>query len=244
MLPFGHFDYRLVVLPIEPAGERYNLITAQEAHRQGYVHLARWLETAQAEWEKRRGTKADTMDIYSRLDRVHGLTAQNPQAKFRVIYPKSATYLCACVMENELPEFAIGEQTLSVQGVVSDYVTYYMEVQTNAEAHYLATVLNAPTLDRLIKPMQARGLWGPRDITKKVLEFPIPRFDPAREVHRQLTVLGQECAEKVDDWIEGGGPGDVRSIGKLRSMVRDMLEEELAEIDDLVKSLLSVDGES
>ena len=33
-------------------------------------------------------------------------------------------------------------------------------------------------------------------------------------------------------------PGQVRSIGKLRSMVREMLAEELGEIDELVEPLL------
>jgi hypothetical protein len=42
----------------------------------------------------------------------------------------------------------------------------------------------------------------------------------------------------VADWLEAGGPGKVRSIGKLRSMVREMLAEELGEIDEWVEPLL------
>ena len=74
---------------------------------------------------------------------------------------------------------------------------------------------------------------------KKVFELPIPRFDPAQEAHRALAALGRECARQVSDWIESGGPGDVRSIGKLRSVVRELLGEELAKIDRLVELLLS-----
>jgi hypothetical protein len=40
------------------------------------------------------------------------------------------------------------------------------------------------------------------------------------------------------NWLETGGQGDVRSIGKLRSMVREMLAEELGEIDELVELML------
>jgi hypothetical protein len=40
------------------------------------------------------------------------------------------------------------------------------------------------------------------------------------------------------DWLEAGGPGKVRSIGKLRSVVRDMLAEELGQIDEWVEPLL------
>jgi hypothetical protein len=42
----------------------------------------------------------------------------------------------------------------------------------------------------------------------------------------------------VAEWLEGGGAGQVCSIGKLRSMVRDMLAEELGQIDEWVEPLL------
>jgi hypothetical protein len=72
----------------------------------------------------------------------------------------------------------------------------------------------------------------------KVFELPALRFDPSEEAHRELAAVGRTCTQKVADWIESGGPGDVRSIGKLRSMVRDMLAEELGEIDEWVEPLL------
>ena len=89
-------------------------------------------------------------------------------------------------------------------------------------------------MEAKLKPLQARGLWGPRHIHKKVLELPIPQFDPLEEAHRKLAELGRACTQKVADWLEAGGPGKVRSIGKLRSMVRGMLAEELGEINGLV----------
>jgi hypothetical protein len=53
--------------------------------------------------------------------------------------------------------------------------------------------------------------------------------------------LGRACTQKVADWLEAGGPGQVRSIGKLRSMVREMLAGELGEIDEWVEPLLHAD---
>jgi len=99
-------------------------------------------------------------------------------------------------------------------------------------------VLNAPIIDQQLKPMQSRGQWGPRDIHKKVLELPIPQFDPGNADHQRLAELGKECSEKVADWLASGGPGKIRSIGRLRSMVRKMLAEELKEIDKLVRGIL------
>jgi hypothetical protein len=150
--------------------------------------------------------------------------------------------MCACVVENRSIEFEIGGQTLEARGIVADYVTYYYETDAEDEAHYLTAVLNAPIIDQKLKPMQARGQWGPRHICKKVLELPIPQFDPQDVVHRRLAELGKECSEKVADWLEAGGPGKIRSIGRLRSMVREMLAEELGEINKLVSPLLGVKG--
>ena len=105
----------------------------------------------------------------------------------------------------------------------------------------MLSVLNAPLIDRLLKPMQARGLWGPRHIHKKVLELPIPQFDSSQEGHLKLAELGRACTQKVADRLEAGGQGRIRSIGKLRSMVREMLAEELGHIDQLVEPMLRGD---
>ena len=238
LLPFGHLDYRLIVLPIEPSREGYELVTAEEARRRGFFHLAQWLEEVQEEWEKRRGEKAERIDALGWLNYRRKLISQNPQAKYRVIYPVSATYLCACAVKEQPIEFDIAGQKVKAGGFLADYVTYYLETPDEEEAYYVAAILNAPVIDRVIKPMQARGLWGPRHICKKVLELPIPRFDPSREEHLKLAELGQVCTQKVAEWLQSGGPGKIRSIGKLRSMVREMLAEELGEIDGLVEPLL------
>lgn len=86
--------------------------------------------------------------------------------------------------------------------------------------------------------MQSRGLWGPRDIHKKVLELSIPKFDVRHPTHQQLAELGKECTAKVKHWLASGGAGKITSIGKLRGMVREMLKHELKEIDGLVGKIL------
>ena len=238
LLPFGHLNYRLVVLPIEPEEDHHKLIDTNEAHKRGFLHLAHWLEKAEQEWNVRRGAKAERMSVYERLDRFHGLTGQNSQAKYRVIYNTSGTYLTAAIVQKEPIEFESQQQHLKAHGFLADYKTYYYDPTNGNEASYLVAVLNAPIIDKLIKPMQSRGLWGPRDICKKVLELPIPQFDKKSEVHKSLAELGEECSAKVERWLAGGGAGNIKSIGKLRSMVRQMLNQELAEIDELTKKIL------
>jgi len=159
--------------------------------------------------------------------------------EWRVIYNTSGTYLTAAVLEDEPISFVFAGQRIPVQGFLADVKTFHCEPRSGEESRFLAAMLNSPFLDQLIKPMQSRGLWGPRDIHKKVLELPIPQFDPADHSHQRLAQLAEGCASKVHDWLAGGGPGKIKSIGKLRSMVREVLAQELAEIDVLVKELLA-----
>ena len=238
LLPFGHLDYRLVVLPIEPQENHFRLIDANKARRRGFLHLARWLEKAESEWTKRRGAKAERFTALGWLDYRRNLTTQNPQAKYRVIYNTSGTILTAAVVENEPIEFEINGQRIVARGFVADTVTYFCETANRQEASYLAAILNAPAIDKRVKPMQARGLWGPRHFHKKVLELPIPKFDVNSPVHRRLAELGKECTAKVKQWLAGGGAGNIKSIGRLRGMVREILRDDLKEIDELVKKIL------
>lgn len=238
LLPFGHLDYRLVVLPIEPEEDHYRLIDENEARKRGYLNLARWLARVQKEWEKRRGAKAERLTALEWLNYRRKLVVQNPDIQYYVLYNVSGTYVTACVRGKEPIEFVVGEQKVKAKGFLADYVTYYFPTSNKHEADFLAAILNAPTVDKLIKPMQARGLWGPRHIVKKVLELPIPKFDAANPTHKRLAELGEECSAKVKRWLASGGAGNITSIGKLRSMVRAMLKEELAEIDTLVEEIL------
>ena len=150
----------------------------------------------------------------------------------------SGTFLTSVVMENKPIRLTVKEQTVTTNGFLADYVTFHFETPNRDEACYLAAVLNAPHTNMLIKPMQARGLWGPRHICKKVLELPIPQFQQGNPDHRRLAELAKQCAQKVERWLGEGGQGNVKSIGRLRGMVREMLKEELKEIDKIVKKML------
>jgi len=238
LLPFGHLDHRMVVLPIVPEDDHFKLLDKEQARQQGFLYLEQWLEKAEMEWKKRRGVKAERITILEWLDYRRKLTLQNPKAKYRVIYNTSGTFLTAAMVENGAIFFEIGEQVVEAQGFVANDKIYYYETSNYQEAFYLVTVLNAPVIDRLIKPMQSRGLWGPRDIHKKVLELPIPQFDANNPVHKQLVEIGEESSIKVKKWLASGGAGQVKSIGTLRGRVREMLKSELNEINELVQNIL------
>jgi hypothetical protein len=191
-----------------------------------------------AVWQKRRGQKAEESTALGWLDYRMKLARQNPQAKHRVLYPMSASYLCATVLKTRAISVTLGTQTVKTGGFVADYKLFSFETNKGGEAFFLASILNAPTTDRIIKPMQSRGQWGPRDTCRKVLELPIPRYDSKKASHRRLSDLGKTCTAKVEKWVRAGGPGKTNSVGKLRSTVRAMLAPELEDIDAAVRKIV------
>ena len=70
------------------------------------------------------------------------------------------------------------------------------------------------------------------------IPFPVFGFRHKNTIHLQLTKMGEGCHVKVKQWLADGGAGNIKSIGKLRSMARNMLKDELSEIDVLVKQIL------
>ncbi len=249
LLPFGHLDFRPVVLPLVEDGQGYRLLNAEQARDTGHVKLAEWLERAQTIWAAIRKEKAAKANALAWLNYRNKLTEQNPKAKYVVLYTRSATFLCAAalrVTQTCFPRSAalVSDQEIVPQHFVAADATYYFETEDPKEAGFLAALLNAPRIDSLIKPMQARGLWGPRDIHKKVWELPIPQFNSGDKMHLRLAKLAEACAQKVIRMVPGlkksfEGVRGPRVIGRVRTAVRDALKAELTEIDGIVKHILN-----
>lgn len=239
MVPFGALRFRPVVVPALIRDDKLNLLGPDEARREGYVHLAKWLEQVEAEWAERRSEKLKETDSLAWLDYRRKLTRQNPGAGTWALYAKSGMHLCATALRK--PVVMSSTRTdVKPMGFVVDHTVYSLECAEGPGAEYIVSVLNAPAVNQRIKAVQARGLWGACDIHKKVLDLPIPKFDPELEDHRRLAEIGAACAGRVEAWIASGGPGDTKSIGVLRGRVHELLEDELAEIDSLVKPMLGL----
>jgi hypothetical protein len=68
MVPFGALRFRPVILPALTGEGGPDLLRPGDAHRQGYIHLARWLEQVEAEWTKRRSGKLRDINAIAWLD--------------------------------------------------------------------------------------------------------------------------------------------------------------------------------
>jgi hypothetical protein len=236
VLPFGHLPLPMAVLPIEREGDGFRLVDRAEAKRRGYPGLALWLAKVEGIWKSKRGEKAERLDIYDRLDWSSTLTGQRSSAGFKVVYNSSGTNLCAAVIRQGLRTVKIGGQSLRLKGVIADAKVYRFETMDADEAYYLAAILNSGLLDKLVKPMQSRGQWGERDLGKKPLEFPIPKFVSTNPKHRALAEIGRACEAKASALIPELG-AKYTSVGKMRGTVRDALQPELRRVDELLQSI-------
>ncbi len=255
VLPFAHLLPNIAVLPIKPKGEGYELLTKDLALRKGYKHLAKWLEEAEKIWNKVRGAKREKLSLYERINYQRLLTTQSSRARYRVVYLRSATYLAACIVKNEAIDVKTDAGIIKINGVLINDTLYRYDTDREDEAYYLVAVLNSSVLDKLIKPVQSRGQFGPRDIHKKPLEFPIPKYNPNNDIHRRLSELGKKATRKVyellpnilrkfgyDVKLRQRGFLMPQEVGRVRGVVRSEIQDLINEIDSLVKTLLAVES--
>lgn len=241
LAPFCATTLPIAVLPIESDAGNYRIINSEEAQERGFTGLRNWLLEAEKVWETKRGEKADKMDLYAWLNYQNKLTGQSSRARYKVLYNHSGTYLVSCVLENKASTTKFDSSEIKLAGVITDVKAYGFDTSNFQEAMFVCAFLNAPIIDSLIKPMQSRGQWGARDIHKKVLELPIPKFDARDPRHIQLVGLAKEAqakAEKLVPELETKYSG----IAKIRQLIKVQVVEEVLKIDKIVRDLLSEAG--
>ena len=237
LAPFCTTQLPISVLPVESHAGKYRIVNSEEARRKGFAGLAKWLVNVEGMWREKRREKANRMSIYQRLDYSHCLTNQSSKLKYKVLYNASGTYLVSCVIENRPSEIKVDSTKIRTSGVVADAKAYWFDTNNLDEAIFVCAMLNSPVVDSLIKPMQSRGQWGERDIHKKVLELPLPKFNPSNKSHNELVRLGKKAQVKAAKIISGLEK-EYTGIGKIRQLVKVEINEEILKIDKIVRRLL------
>jgi hypothetical protein len=243
LLPFGRLRVRPVVLPVRISEGRFHLYGSYKEPMQiGNIELANYLIAVEKEW-KQKAVKATDGSLkikspYARLDYPQkNLTRQRPQAHFKVLYTSSATYLAACVVDQtDKFEVDVDGSKLKLKSFIAESKTYWYETDNLGEANYLSAILNSTIVDQIIKPLQTRGLWGARDIHKRPLLLPIPMFKKTDPIHNRIAKLGEIAHKKIQKEILKFI--NYKSIGKARSEVREILKDEIVEIDNLTVKIM------
>jgi SAM-dependent methyltransferase len=216
ILPFRLFQAQEAVLPVLPTGD---VLDAEACANRGLAGLRDWMAEAERLWYEYRPREVSFVE---QLNHYGKLSAQFPIAPLRVVYAKAGTQPAAMVLRDA--------------NCVIDHKLYWHAPASEAEALYLAAILNSETARARTAGLQSRGLFGARDFDKVVFSLAIPRFDGKVGLHRALADAARE-AETVAAAVPL--PDAVR-FQRARKLVRDALAEAsvAARIDALVAELL------
>lgn len=229
IVPFALVAPPLVLLPVVEADGRFKVLDADSLMAKGYRFASSWFSRAEELWESKRTERNGGNTLASYLNWQSKLTGQNPKARFLVLYTSSATDASAVVLDRHESDHPF----------VVDHKTYWCEVKTAQEAHYLSAFINSGYANEAIKEFQSRGLFGPRDIHKTIVKVPFPRFKAVDGDHVELARLGKNCAAVAERVVKSEGDTDLlpRALGRIRTRVRREMASDLEDIDRLVERL-------
>jgi len=239
LVPFGHLRMRPVVVPVEETNSHlgYRFLNVEELRRRGWIQSAAWLEKAERLWESRRTKKSEGNfpSVNDRLNHQNLLTLQHPNRRYTILYNARGADSMACVLERGAPDkFKVMDSTVTPNGFVCDYTTFYLDTDDEQEAHFISAVLNSTVVHKRVKHFQPDGLYGKRDIGRRPFMLPIPKYDPEDPAHKILVKISKRCHE-----IVSGIPQQGKGFRTLRGEAMKATAEQRAELDKIVRSLLS-----
>ena len=237
ILPFALYNPDLVVLPISIEINAYGnkeirICTPVELQRSGCLLANRWFQNVENIWNIYKTEKSKKMSANDRIDFQRGLTEQNLNIPYLVLYSASAKDANATVVKRADVDL---EFIIESKG-------YWFGTENLQEAYYVTAFLNSNTPNELMKDFQSRGLFGARDVHKKILDIYYPKFNKKNNAHIQLAELSELAHKKAKEYIDSHPPQQELSaifLGRLRSDIKKNLKEELQKIDVLVMDQVS-----
>ena len=234
ILPFVLYKPELVVLPItinETRGIRkIQIHTTTELRKEGYLHASKWFVDVERIWNIQKTEKSKNMSANDRINFQRGLTEQNLNTRYLVLYNASAKDANATIVDRTKLDLDFLVESVA-------YVFYTDNVK---EAYYLTAILNSAAPNAMMKDFQAKGLFGARHVHKKILDIYYPKYNAANQTHQQLATLSKTCHTKATKYISKNPPQQELSaihLGRLRSAIKKHMAKEMEEIDKLVKKV-------
>ncbi|MCL2074333.1 MAG: hypothetical protein FWH18_10450, partial [Marinilabiliaceae bacterium] len=235
ILPFYLYNPAWITLPItiekdNDGLKKIKLYTSEELMNAGELKAWRWFANTETIWNTNKTEKNKNINAPDYLNWLHKLTNQNLNVRYLVMYTASAKDANTVVFDRTSLNFDF----------FADSKTYLFQTDNENEAHYLSSVLNSSKPNLLMKDFQTRGLFGPRDVSKKILDVYFPKFNELNKKHLQLSNLGKICAEKVKVFVENNPPQQdltAHFLGKMRLDIKKHLSKEMVEIDKIVEKL-------
>ena len=161
-----------------------------------------------AAFDEFRGRGRNTPEtLIAQLDHNGKLSGQLTRAGRRrtlVLYPKSG-------------DIMRGARSQAGSFVLDDTL-YYLNVSGAGKAGYLTALLNAPCLSRAFRESRTSGRHFDQQPWRTI---PIPRYDAANEVHRELARLCNRAESVAGNWLsrQTAGYGQVAASSRIRSLL-------------------------
>ena len=211
--------------------------------------LKNWLKHCEMYWNQYKTKRNAKVTLYEWINYRDKLIKIPSTAEFFVVYPSVGTHLVATLYEvskwQTIYDFE-SDTELPIKGLIPESSVYYFVPTTENEAFYLVAILNSPYLNTLLKDLQPRGLWGPRSIHTKPLDFPIPLYDETNDVHKKIVELGRLCYKKAAKIAQNNIqkkkwnlPLTQYTVGTYRNDLRRRLSAELEQISVYLKELFT-----
>jgi hypothetical protein len=246
ILPYALFKPDLVVLPITiERNETSNLNeikvwSAVEIRRMGCLSASKWFSNTEKIWDIQKTAKSKDMSASGRLNYQRGLSGQNLNLRYLVLYNSSAKDANAVVVdrENIFQQAPFNRLRFIVESKA--YVYYTNDAD---EANYLVAVLNSTLPNLMMKDFQSRGLFGARDVHKKILDIYFPKYNAKDKTHAKLAGLSHELHRKAAQFLAENPPQQELTpmhLGRLRLAIKKHLAEGLKTIDELVGKLIKL----
>lgn len=238
LVPFGYGKLHAVALPFlyDDDTHEWDVLSGDDFIYEGYAESGDWFKDAHHHWD-RYSKDGEAKSFAEQLNFRNKITNQNPRHPYKVIQNTSGTNVSACVLNLAANDLIIHQRR--ARAFVAESKTYYFDVTSEDESHYLCAILNTDSVNQAIKPYQSQGLMGYRDIHRVVFEAcGIPLFDPANDDHQTLARLSQEAHAIVDLLkISGNLTG---SIAKMREKARTATKKQLDAMDTIVKRIVEM----
>jgi hypothetical protein len=223
VLPYRLLDADLAVLPILDG----KLIGGADAAIDGSPRLATWWREGESLWLLHR-SPSTTMSLRDWLNYQNKLAGQFRLAPIRVVYSASGNTLTAAIVTD--------------QRSVIESKLYWAACKTLEEARYLEAMFNSDVVTTRVRPLQSRGLFGPRDFHKYVFRLPIPIFDPAESSHRCLADAAKAAEQIASKVVLAPGIDFKTARGRVRRAVHEQGVGEV--IDSLATNVLNASATS
>ena len=235
ILPFNLYKPDLVVLPVEIKENKkiktIKILSPDEIMRLGDLKASKWFRDCENIWDIHRTEKSKSMSANDRINFQRGLTEQNLNTKYLVLYNASAKDANATVVDRTKIDLEFFVES----------VAYVLYTNDENEAYYLTSILNSTAPNAMMKDFQAKGLFGARHVHKKILDVYFPKYDKGLPTFTKLAALSKACHTKAAQFLKDNPPQQVLSalhLGRLRVAIKKHLATEMGEIDELVKELV------